>query len=341
VPAAYPIRWQSERRTDSANKRLAMALVVSLVLHGLGYATWRVSPAIAAAVKSISERVLPRKFTELQPAPTPKTAEPKLKREVPMVFVEVDPAQATPEPPKETKNYSTHNSIAANPEPKKMDVPKIDGTQKHVQRTTDNEKPQPKPLQPAPLTPKAEEPKPVEPTPPPPAQPKIEVGDLAMVKKTETKPVQPEKTESEKPLEKPRKKPTKLSEVLPKIPALAGMKIQQDGGTPTPGRVSLSARGTDYGEYDRELVRAVQQVWWQQIEEARYNRHGMVKVAFVLHSDGRVSNLEVLETTVDAYGATLCQIAIDKPKNYGEWPKAMLQQIGKLTREVTFTFYYD
>src|SRR5205814_1437062 len=109
---------------------------------------WKIAPAAVAFVKSAVARVLPKKFSELQP--DPKVAPPQLKREVPVVFVEVDPALASKEPPKETKNYSTDHSVAANERPKNLDVPKIDGSQTHVLRTTDNPRPQPKPLQPAP-----------------------------------------------------------------------------------------------------------------------------------------------------------------------------------------------
>lgn len=319
-----------------------MALVVSLVLHAIGYATWRVSPAIAATVKSIAERALPRKFTELQPAPKP--VEPKLKREVPMVFVEVDPAQATPEPPKETKNYSTHNSIAANPEPKNLDVPKIDGTQKHVQRTTDNDKPQPKPLQPAPLAPKIEEPKPAEPAPPPPAPPKIEVGDLAMVK-PETKPLQPDKTEvkSEKPPEKPRKKPTRIAEVLAANPALAGAKMQQDGGVQQRAHIRLDAKGSPFGNYDSVFVSIVQERWYALLDNNRFmlDRRGKVALAFRLHYDGRITRLETDENTVGDVLSVLCQKSILDPAPFPKWPAEMRQIVGTDYRDVKFTFYYD
>src|SRR5690242_10033650 len=49
-----------------------------------------------------------------------KTAQPKPPppRELPLMFVDVNPAIATPDPPEKAKYYSDKNSVAANPEPK-------------------------------------------------------------------------------------------------------------------------------------------------------------------------------------------------------------------------------
>src|ERR1043166_6202437 len=188
MPAAFPIRWEFERRLETDKQRLAVALAISLALHGMIYAGWRVAPTVSAILKDAIARVLPKKFVELQPKPK---LTPTPKHEVPMVFVEVDPALASKEPPKETKNYSTNNSPTANPKPKDLDVPKIEGSQTHVLRTTDNPKPQPTPLQPAPPP----EPK-VEPKPPEPKEPEVKpkppppIGDLAM-NKTPLKALEP------------------------------------------------------------------------------------------------------------------------------------------------------
>src|SRR5437870_9743604 len=88
--------------------------------------------------------------------------------------MEVDPALAAPEPPKDAKFYGAQNSLASNPEPEKKNDPKVDGKQKNVVKAEDVPKPKPFPLQPA-----------VDPTPPKPpeqAQPKPKSeapGDLA------------------------------------------------------------------------------------------------------------------------------------------------------------------
>src|SRR6185503_9984892 len=126
---------------------------------------------------------------------------------------EVDPALASKEAPEKTKFYSTQNSIAANPEPKKEEAPKIDGSQTKVIRMADVPKPSPQPLQPS-LPP---EPKPAEPAPtevkPKPAEP---VGDVALAKR----PPAPVQSDGDKITEQPpRTRPRTLREVYQNNPS--------------------------------------------------------------------------------------------------------------------------
>jgi outer membrane biosynthesis protein TonB len=336
MPAAFPIRWQFERRLDTANTRLAVALAVSIVLHVLGYATWKVAPIATAAMKSVVQRVLPKIFSELQPQP--KVA-PPAKREVPLVFVEVDPALASAEPPKETKNYSTHNSVAANEQPKKADVPKIDGKQTHVLRTTDNPKPEPKPLQPAPPP----EPKPAEqPEPEAKPRPTPQIGDLALAR-PEPKPLKPSDGTANKAVEKPLDKPRTVREAMARNPGLAGQKIQQDGGVERRAHISLDAKGSPFGNYDAVFIGIVQQRWYSLLEDHRFvlERRGKVSLTFQLHYDGRVTQMETQEDTVGEILSLLCQKAILDPAPFPKWPADMRKLVGTDIREVRFTFYYD
>ena len=85
------------------------------------------NPLQRVEIKSI--KILPRE--KLPPPPVPKQDEP-------MIFLEVDPDQAAPEPPKDAKYYSSKNSRAANPEPDKItETPKIDGKRPEVVKTED------------------------------------------------------------------------------------------------------------------------------------------------------------------------------------------------------------
>ena len=336
MPAAFPVRWQFDTRLERSQTRLAVALAISLLLHAAGYVTWKVSPAVSAAVKSIAVRVLPKKLLE---RPTVRPPETRAKREVPMVFVEIDPALAAVAPPKETPNYSTHNSIAANPEPKKADVPKIDGTQKNVMRTMDNDRPQPKPLQPAPIESRPAEAKPVESNP----KPLPQVGDLAMAK-VEAKPLQPGKGDGDKEPEKPRDKPRTVAEAKARMAPLAGRKIDQDGGVPTRRpHIALDARGSPFGNYDSVFISMVEQRWYALLENNRFmlDRRGKVSLTFELHYDGRITNLQTEEKTVDDVWAILCQKAILDPAPFPKWPTQMRQIVGSDVREVRFTFFYD
>ena len=340
MPAAFPIRWQwqFDRRIDTTNKRLVVALLVSLILHAAAFTGWVVAPAVSSFAKGLISNILPKKFSEMRP--DPRRNEPRAKREVPLVFVEVDPALASVEPPKETKNYSTRNSIAANEQPKNTEVPKIDGSQTRVVRTTDNPKPQPKPLQPAPAPePKSKDPSETEvkPQPAPPA------GDLALAK-APPKTIEPNPSPGEAPAEKPREKPRTLREAMLRNPALAGAKSQQEGGVQKRAHVAMvDAKGSPFGNYDNVFIAIVQERWYNLLENNRFmmDRRGKVALTFRLHYDGRITQLETDENTVGDLLGLLCQKAILDPAPFPKWPTEMRQRVEVDYRDVRFTFFYD
>jgi hypothetical protein len=337
VPAAFPIRWQFEQRIDTANKRLAVALVISLIFHAVVFTAWVVAPVVSSFTKALIASIVPKKFSEMRP--TPQLTEPRAKREVPLVFVEVDPALASAEPPKETKNYSTHDSIAANEQPKNAEAPKIDGSQTRVLRTTDNPKPKPKPLQPSPVP----EPKPREPIEQE-AKPKAApvIGDLALAKPP-PKPLEPKKTDGDDAPEKPREKPRTLREAMLRNPALAGAKSQQEGGVQKRARVAIDAKGSPFGNYDSVFIAIVQERWYNLLEDNRFmaDRRGQVVLTFRLHYNGRITQMETEENTVGDVLGLLCQKAILDPAPFQPWPTVMRQQVGVDYRDVRFTFFYD
>src|SRR6266498_4877439 len=107
----------SLRPEEAETSRLTWAFVVSLILHllivgtyyvGQEYGWWR-NLHWPAWVKSS------KMLTELLQKPKSQPEERQI--EVPLVFVEVTPEQATTEAPEKTKFYSNKNSAAANPKP--------------------------------------------------------------------------------------------------------------------------------------------------------------------------------------------------------------------------------
>jgi hypothetical protein len=243
--------------------------------------------------------------------------------------VEVTPAQAMPEPPKDTKNYSAFNSLAANPDVSiDSEKPKIDGTQDKIPKVEDALRPTP----PQPLTP-------LEPEPQPPkkeAEPKPESppGDLALAKPPDKKPA-----EEEKP-----RRPRTLAEVRPSESLILAKKMKEDGGVKR--RVGLDAafdaKGTTTGAYDWALIAAVQQCWYNILDETiSPTRPGKVVVEFRLHSDGYVTDVRILETNVGEMQSLFCQRAIEKPAPFARWPDGMQKELGRNNRLLKFTFYYE
>src|SRR6267154_1109451 len=148
----------SLRLEQAETSRLTWVFTFSLALHllvvgiyyaGHEYGWWKNLhwPAWVKSAKMLSEL-----FQKPQEQPQEQQIE------VPLVFVEVTPAQATSEAPKNTPYYSDKNSTAANPEPTiDSNVPKIDGKQTDMAKTEDVPRSKAFPLNPTPPAEKAKE----------------------------------------------------------------------------------------------------------------------------------------------------------------------------------------
>ena len=349
------ISWRTE---EAEHKLLAWAFTISLALHLAVYGSYEAGkkfgwwdnvhlPAWMHSAKMLADLLKKKDAVKPEPKPQPEVA---------LVFVDVSPAQATPEAPKESKYYSDKNSQAANPEPApQIDTatPKIDGKQSDMVKTEDIPRNKTFPLQPAlPATPAQEpqeeqKPKAAE-TPPP--------GDLAMVKPEQLKPAEtrgdlavakPEQAIPPKdPGDAPRERPRTISEALARMPnnQLAGQKMKQDGGVHRRGlQSSLDVSATAFGAYDAAIIAAVQNQWYQLLDDRNYagERTGRVTVKFHLNADGSISEMSFVENTVDLALGLLCQSAIKTPAPYAPWPLDMRHKIGSDYREVTFTFFYN
>ena len=186
---------------------LAVAFAISLLLHAAGYGTWKkFGPGLFASSQSVlasviarlthSERQEKKLLDELKQRKNQELFERMLKQqqEIPLTFLEVDPALALADPPKDPKYYSTHNTVAANPDPKSAAQPKIEGRDTKVARLFDNPKPQPKAI-----------PQPLQPTFPP-RQPDPPAQTASKPKETEPPQLRPDarpdaKSEPARPLE--------------------------------------------------------------------------------------------------------------------------------------------
>lgn len=313
-------------------KRLAWAFVISLAVHLLCYGgyefTRMVLPDLLERVKiltALAEELRPKK-----PVPPPQPSE------APLVFVEVNPAVATPDPPKQAKFYSSQNSKAANPKADiESNIPKIDGKQQHVAKTEDSPRKFDK-LQPSAAPAKETQTAEV-------AKPKPVVGDLAMAK-------------PEPSLRPPdngnavETRPRTLAEAMMRHPSemMPGQKMKQEGGVHRHLAIStMDAKATPFGEYDREFIEAVQQHWYDLLDSMNFSddRHGEVVLQFHLNYDGTITDMKVLDDTVDdspdGIMGFVCVRAVNEPSPYERWPREMRLQIDKDYREIQFTFFYE
>jgi hypothetical protein len=207
-----------------------------------------------------------------------------------------------------------------------MNVPKIDGAQDKIMRTVDNLQPRVENLQPAPAAPPEEliaEPVPVGDSTP------EKSGDLAFVRQI------PANEQAE------RKRPTRVAQVRPQAPLLAGQRTRQEGGVKRRGIVSLDAKATPFGAYDAAIIASIQQRWYDILDEGGSStRSGKVGVEFRLHYDGRVTDLRVVDQDVGELLTLFCRRAISDPAPFAPWSAEMRQMVGRDYRDVRFTFYY-
>jgi len=327
--------------------RLWIAFVASLLLHLTCYGVYKGGQRLG-----IWERLHWTPVSTLadnaQDEPLQLFTEPT--GEPPMMFVDVNPAVATTEPPEDTRFYSDQNSRAANPlTESEGDLPKFDGTQKDSLRTEDVPLAKTVPLEPA-IPPVAEvevpaEPKPQpRPEPAPPTESLPEKGDLTLAR---AEPPAEEAPPAQQDQPKPR--PRTLKEAMARLPEaqvnrLPGRKMQQEGGVRRLATLSsLDVKASPFGDYDKAIIIAIQNRWYDLLDMRGfgYERSGKVVVEFRLHYDGRVSDLRVTEHTVDEMLSLLCQKAVLDPAPYAHWPSDMRRMVGQNYRDVCFTFYYN
>jgi outer membrane biosynthesis protein TonB len=331
-----PVPGQQEmslRPSRFEYKRLAWALLISLLVHAIGYGgyefTRRVLPVWLERIKflqALAHQLEPRK-----PAPPPQPAE------APLMFVEVNPAAATPEPPKNAKYYSSQNSKAANPDAREdTDTPKITGEQERMAKTEEAPK-KFTPLRPSPAPPKPEQQAPKQEQPPEEAKAKPPVGDLAMAKPATE--LRPDKGTAE------QTRPRTLVEAKMRQQQnnfMPGQKMKQDGGVRHHLEISsLDAKATLTGDYDRAFIEAVEQRWFDLLDSRQFalDRTGKVVLQFRLTYDGRITDMQIAQSTVGETLAYVCQLAVTDPAPYEKWPSDMRREIGD-SRNIQFTFYY-
>ena len=313
--------------------RLAWAFALSLILHVLVFGSYQAGkkfglwqrlqlPAWMKTSKMLMQRL------NKKDAPRPQVQE-----EIPLMFVDVSPEQASPEPPKQAKYYSNKNALAANPEPDKLtDIPKIDGKRPELVKTEDIPREKFTPLQPTPPQPQAKEP-----------QEEIKAtttykpGDLTMAK-PEPNPIKDEGQEK-------RSRPRTVQEALARLQdnRLAGEKMKQDGGVERRRTfANLDTKSTVFGDYDYFLVMAIQDCWYRLLDEQRYasDFRGKVVLQFRLHYDGSITDLHVVENTAGNFPGLLCETAVDKPRPYRKFDTEMRRVVGDI-RNIQFTFFYN
>ena len=301
-----------------------------------------------------------RNLVQPAPPPAPRPADPAQDpawQEIPLTFIEVDPALAVKDPPRDAKFYSAANAVSGQPIPstKALKEPEITGVQKTMPKTFDTARPSPTPPQ---VQPKEEPEVPATPETAvrqekkeaQPAQPQGGIRDPGetQLAKAEPKAAAPQPQPERQAVQAqdagaPRRKPIKrLAQAMGQKGIVRGEKMLQQGGA---SRLSISpsfdVKSTPFGEYDLRMISAVQERWWALLEERHYalERTGKVVLKFRLHGDGSISQMTTAESTVGETLSFTCEAAVMGASPFGRWPSVLKAQALD-PREITFTFHY-
>lgn len=248
----------------------------------------------------------------------------------PTVFVDVSEASA--DAPKEAKYYSDKNSRAANPDADKdSNQPKLTGKQRDIPKTRDV----PRPVKAQPATPVPPEPK----TDPKPAETKTasaqNPGAFEKAKPADTLDPDPKPPTPERP--------RTLKEARAQQPDLiAGQQMQQEGGVKHRNiNSSLDALSTSFGGYDRLVIDAIQNRWYDLLDRQQFalDRTGKVTIYFHLNPDGSITEAKIVSNEVGDVFGLICLESIQQAAPFGKWPSDMRLKFGAF-REITFTFIY-
>jgi len=302
-------------------ERLLLALLFSLLVH---LAVW--GGYEAEKKTGWLKKLFPpakHKLVMLQPKPVEPPVDPT-------VFVDV--SQASADAPKSARYYSDKNSRAANPDATvDSNQPKLNGKQRDVPKIDDTPRPvKARPVPPAPPQKPAEE-KPQE------ARPATALNPGAL------QPGKPEDTTKPDENVTPPERPRTIRQALAQSNQLPGLQLQQDGGVKRHDlKSSLDAMATPFGAYDRAIVEAISQRWYDLLDSQQFadSRTGKVTVYFHLNPDGSVTELKISNNSVGDLLGYVCQEAIQQAAPFAKWPSDMRRMVGANFREITFTFYY-
>jgi hypothetical protein len=253
---------------------------------------------------------------------------------VTLQFVEVDPARATPEEPKDAKFYSAANTVASNPNISDANQPKIEGSQKQVPKTVDVIQPNLAQAQPQPQNNNKRQPDVMAPA---------KTGAEADPEPRGDNPSLNPQEKRDLSFNKPER-PRTLADARAQKGIIEGPAMQQEGGVKRGSlETNLDVKSSPFGSYDAAFIAAVQKRWFDLLDQRNYvhNRSGRVVVEFRLYPDGRIQSLKIGRNEVNETLAWLCQRAILDPSPYAPFPADLRRLLAQEYREVRFTFHYN
>jgi len=132
----------------------------------------------------------------------------------------------------------------------------------------------------------------------------------------------------------PRARPRLAPELI------TGPLMRSPGSASRRGSVAIDATFSEFGEYQQQFYAAIQTGWYQEIEFFQpIDTATRVHVRFTLHADGRVEEVETVQTNASEIATFICETAITKRSPFRPWTKEMVQVFGQ-QRTLHVVFHY-
>lgn len=108
-------------------------------------------------------------------------------------------------------------------------------------------------------------------------------------------------------------------------------------------KISSSLDNSPFGEYESAIIKSIEQSWYALIDKTYFIQYptGEVVLGFNITSDGKITDMKVLENNVGEIQLLMCKEAVLTNAPYPPWPADMLRMVGKNYRQVKFDFHYD
>ena len=319
---------------------IARAVALSFLLHVVMITGVELGNRLGLWERSLVPNVFKSKIVEEVQEMTARRQQQE--QEIPLLFVQVDPAQAVEEAPENARFYSAQNTVAANPDPTiETEQPKIEGEQELVPQVMDVPRPAPQPT-PQPTPPPQREVMRPAPEPAPSQEEAEKRGEMQMARAAPRPEPQIPEPESAKP-QVERAPYRSLAQARAEKGLIQGPKVRQDGGVRKASLASnLDVKAMPFGSYDAAFIAAVQARWFSILEQRDFvrNESGRVVLDFRLNQDGRITEMKVVESTVSDTLAWICRRAVEDPAPYDSFPRDLRRQMRHDYRDIRFTFYY-
>lgn len=345
---------------DVYQRRLSLALAVSLAAHLFVLWFYAATPLMAVLVRLLSPSV-----AALQLPKDPPKRQIARRQPPQLNFIEVDALQATKTVPVKPMFFSDRSSLAANPVPqdRSADIPKILGRKMEQLQTATVQVPAKAQSRPA-TPPPAAKPRPkTESTPARPAAPKIiappkpaeGITAPEPLRRSQEQPRQQTAAKTAKPAPDSASTTTQpatpfkfaessfglrptAAEMTPVQRDLPSIASGTEGGVSRRGPTALNVIGMPQGAYSKKMFAEIGRRWTLLLDQYYADgQPGRVKLNFTLYPTGHVDHLRIAQNSASSILGSYCQKAVVDCAPFDPWPQE-LKLLGGDHLDITIDF---